>query len=82
MFFDCTVEDMREDPLFKTRTDKQSLPRGLSRERMPGQSSGRVGAVPPRTVRLCGPCATFFEVGVGETYGMLQHKEAMHALAM
>lgn len=69
-------------PLASARTDKQSLPRGLSRERMPGQSSGRVGAVPPRTVRLCGPCATFFEVGVGETYGMLQHKEAMHALAM
>jgi len=51
---------------------------GLSRER----NAAAISAAPSsaRMMRLCSPCATFFEVGVGETYSMLQRKEAMHAI--
>lgn len=44
----------------------------LSRER------GPVGAFPTaaRMVRLCSSCAPFFEVGLGETYSMLQRRGA------
>lgn len=44
---------------------------GLSRER--GQSSASP-TMAPRFVRLCAPCATFFEAGVGETYAMLSQR--------
>mmetsp|Transcript_111271 Transcript_111271/g.197033 ORF Transcript_111271/g.197033 Transcript_111271/m.197033 type:complete len:1218 (-) Transcript_111271:222-3875(-) len=54
---------------------------GLSRERNNSMISNTpLVSTGARMVRLCAPCATFFEVGVGETYSMLQRKEALHAL--
>merc|ERR1740129_1790610 len=78
----------------KLKSEGVSLPMqgGLSRERTasvnvsvgsgPGGSAlpGPGATTPARMVRLCGPCAGFFEVGVGETYAMLQRKEGLHAL--
>lgn len=49
---------------------------GLSRERNAASNSANPAAG-ARMVRLCTACACFFEVGVGETYSMLQRKEAM-----
>jgi ankyrin repeat protein len=51
---------------------------GLSRERNAMGAAARGNA---RMVRLCTSCVPFFEVGVGETYAMLQRKEALHATA-
>jgi len=58
-----------------TRALQRPTRGGLSRERPVAGSS----ANSMQMVRLCGPCAGFFEVGVGETYAMLQRKEGVHS---
>jgi len=58
-----------------TRALQRPTRGGLSRERPAAGSS----ANSMQMVRLCGPCAGFFEVGVGETYAMLQRKEGVHS---
>eukprot|EP00927_Polykrikos_kofoidii_P082745 TRINITY_DN8307_c0_g1_i1.p1 TRINITY_DN8307_c0_g1~~TRINITY_DN8307_c0_g1_i1.p1 ORF type:complete len:1207 (-),score=184.01 TRINITY_DN8307_c0_g1_i1:797-4417(-) len=64
---------VREPRTMKLRRD--ALGQGkLSRE---FNSGGTPSA--SRMVRLCSPCAAFFEAGVGETYAMLQRKEAVTA---
>lgn len=56
-----------------TRALQRPMRGGLSRER------SQAAANSVQMVRLCGPCASFFEVGVGETYSMLQRKEGAHS---
>jgi len=76
----CPASMMSGDPSQQSakgaalRRNGQLVQGKLSRER-------QVSTVSPanKMVRLCGPCAVFFEVGVGETYGMLQRKETTTA---
>jgi len=59
----------------KLKREARPVHVGLSRQR---PASSPCGAESPmRMVRLCGPCSAFFEAGVGETYAMLQRKEAL-----
>lgn len=62
---------------------KQSRPirGGLSREKNAASLNSSNPAAGPRRMRLCTACDSFFEVGVGETYSMLQRKEAMQFIA-
>jgi len=55
----------------RPRRSPRSIQGALSRER--GQSAASAGT-PPRLVRLCSPCATFYEAGVGETCSVLSQR--------
>jgi ankyrin repeat protein len=66
-------------PVSRTRQG-QPMRGGLSRERHAATVGVATSAASARMVRLCTACASFFEVGVGETYSMLQRKEALRAL--
>mmetsp|Transcript_44668 Transcript_44668/g.103186 ORF Transcript_44668/g.103186 Transcript_44668/m.103186 type:complete len:1152 (-) Transcript_44668:26-3481(-) len=61
-------------PFVKRARVGKSFQGGLSRDRLGNNGNTRM-------LRLCAPCATFFEVGVGETYAMMQRKEAVHVPA-
>merc|ERR1712203_24636 len=52
------------------KRDSQFVQRGLNRERFPPTTAPPKNSV--RMLRLCSPCANFFEAGIGETYAMLQ----------
>eukprot|EP00932_Pfiesteria_piscicida_P018634 SRR837773.5484.p1 GENE.SRR837773.5484~~SRR837773.5484.p1 ORF type:complete len:260 (-),score=21.77 SRR837773.5484:39-818(-) len=54
----------------QSRSSAQLMQGGLSRER--GAFSTRSNAA--RMIRLCSSCTPFFEVGLGETYAMLQRR--------
>eukprot|EP00811_Abedinium_folium_P025600 NODE_3664_length_2002_cov_5.939200.p1 GENE.NODE_3664_length_2002_cov_5.939200~~NODE_3664_length_2002_cov_5.939200.p1 ORF type:complete len:535 (+),score=139.56 NODE_3664_length_2002_cov_5.939200:182-1606(+) len=60
---------MASPPRREGRVGQGSLSRDWSST---GESSSGVSIT--RTVRLCTACTVFFEVGVGETYAMLQRK--------
>jgi hypothetical protein len=63
--------ELNESRAVSTPTLRRPTRGGLSRDR--NATLGRT--LNSQMVRLCAPCATFFETGVGETYSMLQKRE-------
>mmetsp|Transcript_9920 Transcript_9920/g.26210 ORF Transcript_9920/g.26210 Transcript_9920/m.26210 type:complete len:1176 (-) Transcript_9920:139-3666(-) len=67
-----TGQPMLKSTVSNYRSDGHLTQGKLSRERGSAANPG-----PMKNVRLCGSCSTFFDNGVGETYGMLQRKQAV-----